>query len=280
LKLNRQQYKYPFIILGMIHILLLILSMYKSRDRKKHTVLLLNYAGFAYIFEYIVVALLDGYVYKPNFFKNKNLDKIFGSICSQFFYVPVTALFITVYQLGWKIKLLFSLYFVLIEKIFIFLGVFKNKWWRTRYTFFTILLSFFINDKWYNQLNKRNPVILFVSFFHLIQLTWMNTLFVFAVCKKIRLGFSPFLTWKEHFKIAPLVGICISLFSAWKMKERSFVSKCQVLILLFVIDLTLLKKRMLKVKGMPVLLTIYAVVLGTAEFYRKLIYKSSSNKRE
>ncbi|KAA9023902.1 hypothetical protein [Niallia endozanthoxylica] len=280
MKLNRQQHKYPFIILGMIHILLLILSMYKSKDRKKHTVLLLNYAGFAYTFEYIVVALLDGYVYKPNFFKNKNLDKIFGSIWSQLFYVPVTALFITVYQLGWKIKLLFGLYFVLIEKLFIFLGIFKNNWWRTGYTFLTILLSFFINDKWYEQLNKRNPFILFISFFHLIQLTWMNTIFAFAVFRKIRLGFPPFLTWKEHFKLAPLVGLFISLFSAWKMKERSYVSQCQVLILMFVIDITLLKKRMLKVKEIPVLLTIYAMVLRTAEFYRKLVYESSSNKSE
>lgn len=278
LRFFRRNNKYPFIILGVIHIIMLVLAIYKSRDKKNHTILLLNYAGFAYIFEYIIVALLDGYVYRPKFLKNNKLDNIFGAIWSQVFYVPVTALFITVYKLNWKIKLIFSLYFVLIEKLFIFLGVYKNKWWRTRYTFITIIISFFINDKWYEQLNKKNPLILFLSFFNLIQVTWMNTIYLFAVNKKIRFGFPPYLSWKEHFKIAPFVGLCISLFSAWKLREGSFVSKFQVLILMLAIDLTLLKKRMLKVRMIPFIIAIYLINLGATEYYRKLVYGLSENK--
>jgi hypothetical protein len=274
LRTNRQRKGYPFIILGIIHSILLLLALYKSKDRKSHIVLFLNYTGFAYLFEYIIVPLLDGYVYKPQLFKQKNLDKMFGAIMSQFFYVPVSALFITVFKLGWKIKLFFSLYFVLVEKLFIFLGVYKNKWWRTRYTFITTLMSFYLNDKWYEQLMKKNPFILFLSFFNLIQVTWMNIIYLFAILKKIRYGFSPYLKWKEHFKLAPLVGYVVSIFSAWKIKNGSIAAKCQAFILMLVIDLTLWKKRMLKVKEMLYLPVIYLLILGAAEYYKKLVYLS------
>lgn len=272
---NRQRNRYPFIILGIIHSILLILALSKSKDRKRHIVLFLNYTGVAYLFEYIIVPLLDSYVYKPKLLKKHKLDKIFGAMLSQFFYVPVSALFITVFKLGWKIKLVFSLYFVLVEKLFIFLGVYKNKWWRTRYTFITILMSFYINDKWYEQLKKKNPFILFLSFFNLIQVTWMNLIFLFAVLKKVRYGFAPFLAWKEHFQLAPLVGFFVSIVSAWKIKEGSIASKCQALSLMLVIDLILLKKRMLKVKGTLYLPVIYLIFLGAAEYYKKLVYRLS-----
>lgn len=81
--------RYPYIILASIHFVMLVLTLYKSRNRKRDMVLFLNFAGLAYMFEYIVVALLDGYVYKPKFIKQRNLHNIFGAIWSQFFYVPV-----------------------------------------------------------------------------------------------------------------------------------------------------------------------------------------------
>ncbi len=265
--------KYPYIILGSIHIFLLVYSFYKSKDRKKHIVLLLNFAGFAYIFEYIVVALFDGYIYKPKFFNQKNVDKIIGAIWSQFFYVPVSALFITVMKFGWKIKLLFSFYFFLIERLFISMGIYKNKWWRTRYTFIGVLISFFINDKWNEQLNKNNPLILFISFFNLVQVTWMNTMYIFAVLKLIRYGKWPFFTWKQHFEIGPLFGLIFSLIIAWLVKTGGFISNFKALFIMVTIDSITLRMRLLKVK-MPFLnLPIkYSIILIAANYYRKLVY--------
>ncbi|OIJ10863.1 hypothetical protein BKP35_13070 [Anaerobacillus arseniciselenatis] len=157
--------KYPFLIVGFIHLVMLIYTFYKSSDKKKHLVLLLNFVGFAYIFDYIIVVFLNGYKYKPCFLKQNYLDNIFGAVLSQFFYVPVTALFITVMKFGWISKILFSLYFVLIERLFVNLRIYKNKWRRTHYTFSLILVSFYFNDKWAEQIVKRNLIILFVSVF-------------------------------------------------------------------------------------------------------------------
>jgi hypothetical protein len=207
------------------------------------------------------------------------LDKMFGAVWSQLFYVPVTALFISAFKLGWKVKFLFSMYFIFIEKLFIFLGAYKNNWWRTRYTFIMIMLSFYINDKWHELLGKRNPLILFVSFFNFIQVTWMNMIYILAVLKKIKYGFPPYLSWKDHFKLAPAVGYLVSLLSAWKIKEGSLASKCQLLILMWIIDSTLLKKRMLKIKMMPLLLAVYSINLGATELYKKLVYGQGDGSR-
>jgi hypothetical protein len=252
---------------------MLVITLLKSRNRKRDIVLLLNYAGVAYIFEYIVIAVFKGYVYKPHFLKQRNLDNIFGAIWSQFFYVPITALFITVFNMGWKVKLFFSCYFVLIEKLFIFLGVFKNKWWRTRYTFCLIFSSFYVNDFWNEQLNKKNPQIMFITFFNLIQLTWMNMIYILAALRKIRYGFPIFLSWKEHFLVAPFFGFLISLLSTFWTRKGDFISNLLNLFTMLMVDITLIKKRLLKMKSPLILPIIYSTIIIFSNYFRNLIYE-------
>lgn len=264
--------KYPYIILGVIQFILLALTFYKSKDRKRHLILLLNYAGFAYIFEYIVVALFDGYVYKPNFFKQKIVDSIFGAVWSQFFYVPVSALFITVFGYGWKIKLLFSTYFVVIERLFIYLGAYKNKWWKTGYTFVFTFISFFVNDIWNEQLKKRNPFYLFCSYFNFIQVTWNNFIYLFALQKKIRYGIPPFLSWKEHFKVAPFTVYIVSFLTAWWMRADGIMPKLKSVIAMLVTDSVLIKNNLLKVKRLGYLPAKYFIIIQLASLFRKLVY--------
>ncbi|WP_078544864.1 hypothetical protein [Litchfieldia alkalitelluris] len=270
---NRHINKYPYIILGLIHLTMLVVTIYKSPNRKKSVVLLFNYAGFSYLFEYIVAVLCDAYAYKPNFLKQKNLDNIFGSICSQLFYVPVTALFISVFSFGWKVKLIFSLYFALIEKLFILLGSFKNHWWKTRYTFIIIFLSFFINDLWNEQLTKKNPFILFISFFNLIQVTWMNTVYILAVLGKILYGMPPYFKWEEHFKVAPFFGFLTSFVLARWLKKDALKANLKSFTFMLVKDLVLLNMRLLKTFNIATLPIIYIIMITSANKYKKLIYE-------
>ena len=273
---NRKVNKYPYIILGILHFVMLLFTFYKSKDRKNHLVLLLSFTGFAYLFEYIVVALFDGYEYKPKFLKEKQLDNIFGSVLSQFFYVPTTALFITAFQLGWKVKLFFSLFFILIERLFITLGVYKNKWWKTSYTFGLIFISFIFNDIWYNAIQKRNPYILFVSFYHFIQVTWHNTVYILAVMRKFRFGKGLIFSWKENFIISQLIGILVPLILAWWLQKENTLAKINSLLLMMLVDLSLLNKRMLKVKSLLIFPVKYFIILFSADHYRKWVYGDGS----
>lgn len=248
---------------------MLIYAFYKSKDRKKHFILLSTYAGFAYIFEYIVVVLLDAYVYKPTFFKHRVLDNLFGAILSQLFYVPVTALFLTVFQLNWKVKLLFSLLYSLIEKLFVTLRIFNHRWWKTKFTFVLIWVSFLANNQWYRKIKQGNGTILFFSLYNMILVTWMNMIALMTFLKQVKYGSG---TWKEHIKIPPLFILPGSLLLAKWAKEGSFLSKLKSLLFMMSIDLFSLKKRIVNVKSLYVLPIIYLTTILTASFYKKLIY--------
>jgi len=151
--------------------------------------------------------------------------------------------------------------------------IYKNNWWRTRYTLIGILLSFFINDKWNEQLNRKNPLILFISLFNLVQVTWMNTIYIFAVLKVIRYGKWPLFTWKQHFKVGPLFGLIFSIIITWLIKNPRFISNFKALFIMVTIDLITIRMRLLKVKMPLLILPIkYTIILIAANYYRKLVY--------
>ncbi|WP_217224191.1 hypothetical protein [Desertibacillus haloalkaliphilus] len=279
LRSKKMANKVPYLLLGVIHLFILVYTFYKSKDKKRHIILLLNYIGFAYIFDYIVVSLYSGYQYRPKFLKQKQLDDILGSVLSQFFYVPVTALFITSFHLGWKVKLLFTVCFSMIERLFIYLGIFKNNWWKTMYTFVLIFISFIINDIWYRQLKKENLFVTTISFFNMIQVTWMNIVFTFAVLRQLRYGSDWFFSWKEHFRVAPAIGLLISLLLAWGTRIGSWRAKLKLLCSMLVIDMFLMKEQLLKVKSFPILLTIYLLMIYSASYFKRLVFIEANKCR-
>jgi hypothetical protein len=135
----------PFVVLLIVHVLILAFTFYKKRD-KSYFILLLSNIGFAYLFEYFVLNLFQGYTYKPKILKNRKLDNILGGVFSQAIYIPIIATTITAFRLGWKWKVFFTVYFTLIERLFIYWKIFKKRWWKTFYTFFFLLLFFMGSD--------------------------------------------------------------------------------------------------------------------------------------
>lgn len=124
--MNRNKKHYmPFFLLLFFHISLLIFTFYKKKDRKFLFITLISGVGLCFIFEYFILSLFKAYRYKPKLFKNRDLDNFFGAIMSQAFFVPCTAIFLTAFKVGWKGKLLFAMFFGLIEKLFLFMGIHK-----------------------------------------------------------------------------------------------------------------------------------------------------------
>ncbi|MCM3585318.1 hypothetical protein M3182_06115 [Mesobacillus maritimus] len=270
---KRKVKKYPYLLLGIIHLTMVFFTFYKSKNRKRSFILFLSYTGFAYLFEYFVVILNRGYVYRPKFMKEKNLDHILGSIWSQFFYVPTTALFISTFRFGWKVKVFFSFYFFCIERLFISMGIFKTRWWKTGYTFLLILVSFFANDLWVKLFNQRNPVVLWITFFQTIQVTWMNTSFLFAAMKKVRYGPRAIRSWEKHFIVGPAVGMFISLLITWQLRRDGIGGKIRSFLLMLFVDSLLIKQGQLKVKKGFFLPVSYSLILATGNLFQRWIYR-------
>ncbi|MDQ0253189.1 hypothetical protein J2S74_000561 [Evansella vedderi] len=262
----------PFLILGIIHFVMLLYTFYKQRNRKKLFVLLLSNIGLAYVFDYIAVGNLKAYRYKPKLMKEPYLDHIIGAIFSQSFYVPITAVFITAFQLGWKVKLFFSVYFCFIEKLFLKWKIHKNHWWKVQYTFVLINFYFWLSDKWNEKLKERHPIILFFSLFHMIEVTWKTIWFPLALSKKARLGVGEYYSWKEHFYFSPTYFYSLSfIFTLFrKVGWKSYFVRLGLITLT---DTILMRLNYLKVRTYFPLLIIHITTLSFANIYRRWVYE-------
>jgi len=229
-RINRNSF--PFIILFLIHTFLLGLTFYKNKNRKNIFVLLVSNMGFAYLLEYIVLNLFKGYTYKPKVLKNRFLDNIFGAALSQAIFIPFTAVFLTIFKLGWPAKIFGSIYFSLIELLFLRLRVYKHTWWKTGYTLILMPLYFRLSDSWYNNIVKKNSIVRFVSFFLMVMVTETNLFLLLAIFRKFRFGMGRYHSWKEHFILSPLYSITLSLFTAFSLKKHNDIgAKLRVILL-------------------------------------------------
>lgn len=220
--MNRNKKHYmPFFILLFIHTSLMMYAFYKNKDRKRMLITLLSGMGLCFIFEYFILSLFKAYRYKPKLFKNKDLDNFFGAIMSQAVFVPFTAIFITAFKIGLKGKVLFAIFFGLIEKLFLLTGIHRNNWWKTRYTVALIPLFFYINDFWYQQLRTGTPIFHFSSLFLGILVNGLNLMYSMSILRKFRFGFERWHSWKEHFKVAPIYSFTLSMATSLIIKNDS-----------------------------------------------------------
>lgn len=220
-RINRNSF--PFIILFLIHTFLLGLTFYKNKNRKNIFVLLVSNMGFAYLLEYIVLNLFKAYTYKPKVLKNHFLDNIFGAVLSQAIFIPFSAVFLTISKLGWSAKIIGSIYFSLIEHLFLRLRIYQHSWWKTGYTLILLPFYFRLSDSWYNYIVKNNSIVRFVSFFLMVMVTETNLFLCLAIFRKFRFGLGRYHSWKEHFILSPLYSITLSLFTAFLLKKRNDV---------------------------------------------------------
>lgn len=270
----------PFLMLFVLHSCLLGLTFYKNKNRKNIFILLVSNMGLAYLFEYFVFNIFKLYKYKPNIIRNNFFDNVFGAVLSQAVFVPFTSVFLTYSNSGWLKKISASLYFSIIEMLFLRLGVYKHTGWKTVYTFVLIPFYFKWSDIWYYLLEKKNEIVRFISFFLMIVVTETNLFLLLALFRKVRFGVGRHHSWKEHFIISPIYSISVSLFTAFSLKSHNTLdAKLRV-----VIFCTLLKQYFIKIKLLKNNLKFYQYVLKRIIMvsiygqYRKWVYGDLERK--
>jgi len=271
----------PFFILIFIHTFLIGVTVHKRMKIKKSIyILLLSNMGFAYLFEYFVLNVFKGYIYKPKVLKNHSLDNVFGAFLSQGIFVPFTAVYLTMSKAGWMLKLFGSMYFTFIEILFLKLGVYNHRWWKTIFTFILIPFYFKWSDFWYSCMMKNKEVIRFISLFMMIMVTETNLFLLLAIIRKFRFGLGKVHTWTEHFIISPLYSITISLFTAFILRKYHDGRAKIVVILVaaslnwFFVRIKLLKNN-LGLKEYIFIRTVMVIIYGQ---YRKWVYGKKMRK--
>lgn len=248
----KKNHRNNFYYLGLviIHIFLLIYVFYKKNNRKTIFLTFLSIVGLAFHFEYPLY-MLKAYKYKTKILKNKDQDNSFGSVLSQAIFVPSAAIFISTFKFGWKIKLLFTMYFVLIERYFLKLHIYNNKWWHTIYTTFFIFVYFFISDAWYNGIKNGNKIILKLTLYNSFHVTYMNFLFLLSIFKRFRYQPVLFTTqpWYYHYAFVKFYVVFETALTIYLLEQKKKWLKILPILIITLTDNYLKKINFLKVKG-------------------------------
>lgn len=270
---TKKRNRWAFGLLCTIHGTLLLITFIKKKDRKHLFISLLSNISFAYLFEYLVLNIFQAYKYKPKFLKNRKLDNIFGAILSQAIFIPCTSLFLTAFQVKWRAKLFVSLYFVLVELLFLRLKIYKLKWWSPFFTGLAIPIHFYLSDIWYKHIKRGTPFVKAVSLFNMIMVSSVNLLFLLVVLRKFRFGIGKVHTWYEHFIIAPLYSTIYAIVAVKTLKAGDWVSKGKLLAFSVIFHLVLKRIDVLKSnrESRYFFMMLHFLMILLSSFYKRLV---------
>ncbi len=147
-----------FIILGIITILELVYVIKKSNKHKRTFAFYLSVCGMTFLFEMLLYGFLKSYDYYPMIFDNVSRldDGLAGNLFSQFS-ISATALLICVLDLKFYWNIILALIYGGIEELFLFLGIYKQYWYRTWMTVAGLIVMFSIVKFMYNKFVKDRP---------------------------------------------------------------------------------------------------------------------------
>jgi hypothetical protein len=143
------------LLLSISSIILFIFTLKQKKDRKLIPFFLFL-TGAVYFFEYVVLVLLNSYVYYPEVLKNNYYDSILGSIPSNALSVPAAGLFIVVFQLRFLWTVGMAAIFMGIKSLFLMLDIYEHNWWRTYFTGIGLLFYFWLAKKFHIILQATN----------------------------------------------------------------------------------------------------------------------------
>ncbi|WP_216773436.1 hypothetical protein [Metabacillus halosaccharovorans] len=229
----------PFLLLALLQTFLICL-LKKRRSSNTWILFFLN-IGMAFIFEYIVLNLLQAYTYKPSLVKKRYFDNILGAILSQAIYIPVSATFITVFnkKLNWKLG--FTVFFYCIEHLFILLKIYKINWWKPIYTVILLPVYYVLSDFFYKGLEKQKIAVRKLA--HYLTIMVIETIFMYVLAYKglIQFGKRHFYSSRLHFMIAPVYCIFMSFISTSLAEKKGVFFRIVHLCSYKVVDVILVK---------------------------------------
>lgn len=154
-----------YLLLFICSAIFFTVSFWKNNNRKRLLQTFFFIAGLSYLFDFIVLVLFNGYQYKPNLVKPLWFDSSFGSIFSQGIAVPVAAMTIVSFNLGFIWILILSIFFIGIEELFLTLKIYEQHWWKTYYTGIFLVGGFYLSKKWFELLRFPSTMTKFVTMY-------------------------------------------------------------------------------------------------------------------
>ncbi|MBB6637041.1 hypothetical protein [Cohnella thailandensis] len=146
---------YWYLGLGIASLLLLAYVCFRTRSARC-LLLFAAMVGFGYLIETVIYIFLDSYRYYPKLIKNDPYyDSNMGAVASNMLTLPAVATFIAYFGLGWRWITGLTVLMVLIEWLFLKLGIYEHHWWKLIYTAAGFPVYFWVGKVLYRQMSRR-----------------------------------------------------------------------------------------------------------------------------
>ncbi len=132
-------------------------TVYKKRHLTGLSTWLVFYlfaTSLPWLGEFAVLGLFNSYAYKPGVFENPWAENIVGHLILNSTLWPGVAVLVVGYRLGYGWISLIAAAFLLLEHLFLSLGIYEHHWWRCYMTAAAIILFLVISKKWFPFMNK------------------------------------------------------------------------------------------------------------------------------
>ncbi|OZM57339.1 hypothetical protein CIB95_07710 [Lottiidibacillus patelloidae] len=169
-----------FILLIIVSSLLFVYTIYKTKE-KYIIAHFLVMSGLAFVLEYFVLIIGNGYKYYPNFIENAFYDSLLGSLVSQAVAIPIAATVIAAFRLNFLHMLAITAGFIAIETYFIHIEIYEQFWWETYFTAVLLPIYFLFGKFWLLLLQNVKHTIVHYTTLYFMTLTLNSVILFFLV---------------------------------------------------------------------------------------------------
>jgi len=162
---------YWYCLLAIIGVGITAFTIYKKRDIAKLSTFIVFFlfaTCVAWIGEFVVLGIFNGYAYKTGIYTSPWAENILGHLILNSTFYPGTAILVAAYSLGYLWIFLIAVLYLLIEYLFLKLGIYEHHWWKYYMTGLAILIYQVLTKVWFKKMNKIQDGLLRISTFYFV----------------------------------------------------------------------------------------------------------------
>jgi hypothetical protein len=147
--------RYWYYALVVVGIGAAVITMYRKRKEIPIAAMITFYLAamsITMLLEVFVLVIWEAYVYKPQVFSDAYKDSICGHLLANSTLYPGTALLVGAFALRYRWILLISLFYTLVEVLFLRLDLYEHRWWQLYMTAGGAFLFHCAAKIWYRKL--------------------------------------------------------------------------------------------------------------------------------
>ena len=133
-------------------------TIYMKRDIYKVSTLIVFYlftSAITWVGEFIVLGFFNSYGYKTGLFADPWAQNLLGHLLLNTTMYPAAATVMVAYSLRNIWIALVAVIFVLIEYLFMKLGIYEHHWWRFYMSVITVISFMLISRYWFSKINQK-----------------------------------------------------------------------------------------------------------------------------